>query len=361
MSLERPTNYAPRITILALVLAVLLGLGLNADAIFGPIPEAPEQEATEAAESAPALNSGTDFDMEQHVSAVMLEKVTEKLLNQTSEGLPALADDWSPETLPRDTKASGDYVEDEDEEDYYDELDQLNTVMSAKERQALAKLFAKDEKSDAKEAPPVAQAPAKEDKAPARAKAPSKTLTMRPNAAVITKKKPRPSAATPRRKEASAKTRGAKSAPPAAKEPDKQPEPAAEEPEQAPAAKEPAVDPNATAKQLVAQGRKLLLSGNPSGAEKAYRLALKKSPGSARARYGLAKALYQKNRASEAMAELRRILSSNKSHRSALLMMGSLLQEQGQSSEARSYYRRYLDTQPSGRRADEIRSILGRL
>ena len=125
--------------------------------------------------------------------------------------------------------------------------------------------------------------------------------------------------------------------------------------------KGPALDPNASAKELTAQGRKLLLSGDPTKAERAYRMALKKSPSSARARYGLAKALYQRNKAGEATAELRKILKANKNHGSALLMMGSLLQEQGQAGQARTYYQRYLDARPNGRRADEVRSILGRL
>jgi tetratricopeptide (TPR) repeat protein len=121
------------------------------------------------------------------------------------------------------------------------------------------------------------------------------------------------------------------------------------------------VDPNASAKALITQGRKLLLSGNPTTAEKAYRLALKKGPGSARARYGLAKALYQRNRGSEATSELRKILKANRNHGPSLLMMGSLLQEQGQAGQAKTYYQRYLDARPNGRRADEVRSILGRL
>ena len=227
-----------------------------------------------------------------------------------------------------------------------------STPLNDKERAALAKLFEK------KEAPAEAPAPAR-----APAEPPSKTLAMKPNAALITKKKPGGTSSPPRSKanatSGKARKKAAEPASPAPAKVEEAPTEPAEAP--APVPDEPAIDPNASAKQLISQGRKLLLSGNPTTAEKVYRMALKKSPGSARARYGLAKALYQKSRTSEAIAELRRILAANRNHGSALLMMGSLLQEQGQAGQARTYYQRYLDTQPNGRRADEVRSILGRL
>ena len=356
MSLERPARYGGRITLLGLTLVVLLGVGVNADALFGPVPE-PE----EGAEAIAPPPDGTDFEMETHVAEIMLGKATETMLSEATHNLPELDEGWSPESLPR-SEVDEDYVEDEDEAEYYDDLDPLNTVMQAssdKERAALAKLFEKKEKAAKAPAPKPVEKAAQ----PAKPRPPAtKPLAMRPNAAVITKKKVTPALAKGHAQPA--KVSGAKKSVKAPTPPSKAKlEVATEAPpaEEAQSEKGPAINPNASSKELIAQGRKLLLSGQPGTAEKAYRLALQKKAGSARARYGLAKALYQRNRASEAIAELRKILSANKNHGSALLMMGSLLQEQGQAGQARTYYQRYLDARPNGRRADEVRSILGRL
>ena len=364
MSLKRPPSYGPRITILSVLLAIILGVGVNADAIFGPVPEAPVAEGSESND--PLIADGTDLDMETHVAEIMLGKATETLLSEATDGLPVLAEDWSVESLPRAQTDEG-YVEDEDEEEYYDELDPLNTVMkvsSAKERAALAKLFEKKRTPNETRRQAQAEAPKPTTKATK-----SKPLAMRPNAAVITKKKPQSPKAkgAQRAKVTTAKKATSTAQKPAEKAAEPTKEVATEEVATEEAAKEeeapkgPTIDPNASAKDLIAQGRKLLLSGNPSTAEKAYKMALSKQPSSARARYGLAKSLYQRNKAPEAIGQLRKILSANKNHGSALLMMGSLLQEQGQASQAKSYYQRYLDARPNGRRADEVRSILGRL
>ena len=107
--------------------------------------------------------------------------------------------------------------------------------------------------------------------------------------------------------------------------------------------------------------KKKLRSGNPKGAEVLYRQVLSKNPGNLKARYGLAKALYASNRVPFARKELGRVLAVRGSHGGALLMMGSILQSQGKKAAAKNYYKKYLDTHPNGRRADEIRSILSRL
>lgn len=348
MASERPPSYGPRIVILAVLLAGILGLALNVDALLGPPPEPVEEEEEVKAPEETGLKVGTDFEMEQHIATVVLNKATEAMLKQASEGLAALPEEWSPEDLQVDTG----YVEDEDEAEYYDELDQLGTVLknsTEKERAALNSLFAK----------PKAAKPSKPEPTP---QAKARTLALRPSAALITKK-----SSKPRRASSGSTTPAKKASQKAQPDPVATAQPAAAEPpaeppaEEKPAAVGVEIDPNATAKQLIAQGRKLLLSGNPAGAEKVYRKALEKGPSSARARYGLAKAMYQRNKVPQAMTELQRILSRNKNHGSALLMMGSLLQEQGRSGEARKHYQRYLDSHQNGRRADEIRSILARL
>jgi len=339
-SAKRP-SYGLRITILIVVLGGILGIALNVDALLGPPPEPLEEDPASAERG---LESGMDFDMEEHIAQVVFDKVTQALLEDAATGLDALPEEWT----PKDLQVDKGYVEDEDEAEYYEELDQLGTVLknsAEREHKALASLFEK---------PKTAAATEPTSRAKPQPKHPTKArrLALRPNAALIKKRtakapRARPSAAAkPRR----ASNKVVKAPAPEAKE------------NVAPAASPgPAVNPHATAKELVGQGRKLLLSGDPAGAERAYRKALQKGPSSARARYGLAKALYQRNRVGEASKELQRILSGNRNHGSALLMMGSLLQEQGQTGEARKHYQRYLDSHPNGRRAGEIRSILGRL
>ena len=368
MSLQRPTSYGPRITIVTLALLGVLGFGLNVDALLGPVPEQAEEleegEAQQSEGSKTGLSSGTDFDMETHVAEIMLGKATEKLLSKSTAGLPELADDWTPESLPRDAQADP-YVEDEDEAEYYEDLDPLDSVMKVandKERAALAKLFEKEpRKKEAASKNAAVKTNTEKTKVTA-----SKRLALRPNAARITKKKAkdvsRAQELKPKAKNQKAPTKSGRSASAKTEEgPSGESPKEVEPPVEADEEKGPEIDPNASAKELIAQGRKLLLSGSAGSAEKAFRLALKKKGSSARARYGLAKALYQRNRGAEAIAELRKILNANKNHGSALLMMGSLLQEQGQAGQAKTYYQRYLDARPNGRRADEVRSILGRL
>ena len=343
MSSPPSRSYGLRIVILTVLLGGVLGVAFNVDAILGPPKDDDDLLRL------PAVEDGTNMDMETHFAKVVLEKETLKLLDDASNDLPPLPEEWSPADLQRDEG----YIEDDDEaEEYYDELDTLSGVAKDSERKVLARHFGSK-------------------KGAGKGKGSSIPLAMNPNAAVIKRKASstkRPAtkatAAKPRK---GAETSAAKASGPKEKAEARAPKKAGEAPRKsADAAPEaaksgPTLDPNATAKELRMQAKRLMITGNPDLAVKAFRLALKKEPGSTRARYGLASALYQKNKANDAMKELKRILSANGSHGRALLMMGSVLQDRGQKGEAKRYYQRYLDTYPNSRRAEEVRRILERM
>jgi Tfp pilus assembly protein PilF len=102
-------------------------------------------------------------------------------------------------------------------------------------------------------------------------------------------------------------------------------------------------------------------SGAPEQAIDGFRAVLATDPANSKARLGLAQALYESNRTTEARGEVRRLLEAEPAHGRALLLMGSIVQEQGPASEAKSYYKLYLKHYPNGTSAPEVRAILDRL
>jgi len=67
--------------------------------------------------------------------------------------------------------------------------------------------------------------------------------------------------------------------------------------------------------------------------------------------------LHDEGRSTEALAELRRLGS----HPEALVLLGSIYQDQGDTGGARETYERYLEKYPRGGHASSVRSILTRL
>ncbi|MCB9727997.1 MAG: tetratricopeptide repeat protein [Deltaproteobacteria bacterium] len=109
------------------------------------------------------------------------------------------------------------------------------------------------------------------------------------------------------------------------------------------------------------QARRELGSGAPEVAVDGFRSVLGADPGNTKARLGLAQALYESNRVTEAREQVKRVLESEPTHGRALLLMASIAQEQGPVSEARAYYKTYLKHYPNGTSAPEVRGILDRL
>jgi TolA-binding protein len=107
--------------------------------------------------------------------------------------------------------------------------------------------------------------------------------------------------------------------------------------------------------------RRQLGSGAPEAAVEGFRAVLANDANNSKARLGLAQALFESNRITEARGEVKRLLESEPTHGRALLMMASIAQEQGPASEAKAYYKLYLKHYPNGTSAPEVRAILDRL
>lgn len=129
----------------------------------------------------------------------------------------------------------------------------------------------------------------------------------------------------------------------------------------APADKPVSAIPSAQVGAALTAARRQMGSGAPEQAIEGFREVLATHPGNTRARLGLAQALYESNRVTEARGQLLRLLEAEPTHGRALLLMGSIVQEQGPVSEAKSYYKLYLKHYPNGTSAPEVRAILGRL
>lgn len=129
----------------------------------------------------------------------------------------------------------------------------------------------------------------------------------------------------------------------------------------APAAKPVSAIPPAEIGKALNAARRQMGSGAPDQAIEGFRGVLATDPGNTKARLGLAQALYESNRTTEARGEVRRLLDAEPAHGRALLLMGSIVQEQGPVSEAKSYYKLYLKHYPNGTSAPEVRAILDRL
>jgi TolA-binding protein len=118
--------------------------------------------------------------------------------------------------------------------------------------------------------------------------------------------------------------------------------------------------PAGDVKAIMKSARTKLRSGDPAGAASAYKKALSMKGGNG-ARLGLAKAQYEMGKTAKASTQLKKVLASNPTSGGALLLMGSISQEQGDRGGARRYYQKYLDSHPTSKRAERIRGILMRL
>ncbi|MEZ4269265.1 MAG: tetratricopeptide repeat protein [Myxococcota bacterium] len=130
---------------------------------------------------------------------------------------------------------------------------------------------------------------------------------------------------------------------------------------EAPAAKPTSAIPAANVGAALNTARRQMGAGAPDQAIEGFRAVLAADPTSSKARLGLAQALYESNRTTEARGEVKRLLEAEPTHGRALLLMGSIAQEQGPVSEAKAYYKLYLKHYPTGTSSPEVRAILDRL
>jgi tetratricopeptide (TPR) repeat protein len=115
----------------------------------------------------------------------------------------------------------------------------------------------------------------------------------------------------------------------------------------------------ATADGAVAQGKQHLGKADWGKAVAAFSEALALEPGNLKALAGRGQALFELKKTGEAVKDLQAVLAASPNHPQALLILGTVAQEQGRKTDARDYYQRYLRRYPSGRRAWTLRRYLG--
>ena len=96
-------------------------------------------------------------------------------------------------------------------------------------------------------------------------------------------------------------------------------------------------------------------------AEAACVAAKDANPESAEAHGLLAHALFNRNRRREALGAAERAVKLNPKWADAYVIIGGVRQDSGDTSEAKRAYQRYLELEPHGRYAPDLRSIVGKL
>ena len=96
-------------------------------------------------------------------------------------------------------------------------------------------------------------------------------------------------------------------------------------------------------------------------AEAACTAARDANPGSAEANGFLAHALLNRNRRREALAAAERAIKLNPKWADAYVVIGGIHQDAGEMADARRAYQRYLELEPQGEFAGELRAIVDRL
>jgi tetratricopeptide (TPR) repeat protein len=96
-------------------------------------------------------------------------------------------------------------------------------------------------------------------------------------------------------------------------------------------------------------------------AEAACTAARDANPGSAEANGFLAHALLNRNRRRESLAAAERAIKLNPKWADAYVVIGGIHQDAGEMADARRAYQRYLELEPHGEFAGELRAIVDRL
>jgi tetratricopeptide (TPR) repeat protein len=113
--------------------------------------------------------------------------------------------------------------------------------------------------------------------------------------------------------------------------------------------------------EALAAAKAHLDGGRWAEARTAYEKALALAPGHPRALLGRGRASLELRQVQAALKDIQAVLEVEPKNPTALLLAGSISQEQGQRDLARGYYQRYLDAWPGGRKANEVKSLLERL
>jgi hypothetical protein len=140
--------------------------------------------------------------------------------------------------------------------------------------------------------------------------------------------------------------------------------PGAAAPKTAPAAPKPpstAAAPTASgeeAKKLLTEAESFLRGDKLKDAEKQFRAVLASDPNLADAHSGLAMALYGLERDGPAGVEARKAIALNSAAARAHLVIGLIASNKQDIAGAKKAYKRYLELEPSGEYAEEVRRFL---
>jgi CheY-like chemotaxis protein/Flp pilus assembly protein TadD len=136
-------------------------------------------------------------------------------------------------------------------------------------------------------------------------------------------------------------------------------QPAAErKPANAETAKPVASVPNEGAKAALTQAETLLRSDKLKDAEKQFRAILQGDPNIAEAHSGLAMALYGLEKDAAAGQEARKALALSANSARAYLVLGLIASNKQDIAAAKKAYKRYLELEPNGEYAEEVRRFM---
>jgi tetratricopeptide (TPR) repeat protein len=120
------------------------------------------------------------------------------------------------------------------------------------------------------------------------------------------------------------------------------------------------VDDAADYRRLLAAGERKYDSGKFLDAISDYRRAIA-IRSTARAHAGLARALYDANKAKDALKELELAIQDDGRYAPAWLLLGEIHQGDGRTKQARAAYERFLQLEPNGEQANAVREIVSRM
>jgi Tfp pilus assembly protein PilF len=116
--------------------------------------------------------------------------------------------------------------------------------------------------------------------------------------------------------------------------------------------------PSESAKAALTQAEGALRSDKLKDAEKQFRAILQGDPNLAEAHSGLAMALYGMEKDGAAGAEARKALTLNSGSARAYLVLGLIASNKQDIASAKKSYKRYLELEPNGEYADEVRRFM---
>jgi tetratricopeptide (TPR) repeat protein len=112
-------------------------------------------------------------------------------------------------------------------------------------------------------------------------------------------------------------------------------------------------------RRLLAAAERKYESGRFLEAIADYRRAIAVRP-TGPAHVGLARALYDANRAGEALREIETGIQIDGRYAPAWLLLGEIHQGEGRTKQARAAYERFLQLEPRGERAEAVRGIIAK-